>query len=71
MVEVGDWVLVNSEKVGSVTGNGVVTAIAGQLITRPWDSGSEAVVIPSAGSVQVTAWSHRLGSPRTLDLRIG
>jgi hypothetical protein len=54
MVEVGDRVLVESEKVGSVTRSGVVTAIAGRLITVHWDSGSESVFVPSAGSLQVT-----------------
>ena len=33
MVKVGDRVLVESEKVGSVTRSGVVTAIDGWLIT--------------------------------------
>jgi hypothetical protein len=54
MVEVGDRVLVESEKVGSVTRSGVVTAVAGRLITVRWDSGSESVFVPSAGSLQVT-----------------
>jgi hypothetical protein len=54
MVEVGDRVLVESEKVGSVTRSGVVTAVDGRLITVRWDSGSESVFVPSAGSLQVT-----------------
>jgi hypothetical protein len=54
MVEVGDRVLVESEKVGSVTRSGVVTAVEDRLITVRWDSGSESVFIPSAGSLQVT-----------------
>ena len=54
MAEVGDRVLVESEKVGSVTRSGVVTAVAGRLITVRWDSGSESVFVPSAGSLQVT-----------------
>jgi Domain of unknown function (DUF1918) len=54
MVEVGDRVLVESEKVGSVTRSGVVTAVAGRLITVRWDAGSESVFVPSAGSLQVT-----------------
>jgi uncharacterized protein DUF1918 len=54
MVEVGDHVLVESEKVGSVTRSGVVTAIDGRLITVRWDTGSESVFVPSAGSLQVT-----------------
>jgi hypothetical protein len=54
MVEVGDRVLVESEKVGSVTRSGVVLAVEDRLITVRWDSGSESVFVPSAGSLQVT-----------------
>jgi hypothetical protein len=54
MVKVGDRVLVESEKVGSVTRSGVVTAVDGRLITVRWDGGSESVFVPSAGSLQVT-----------------
>jgi hypothetical protein len=54
MVEVGDRVLVESEKVGALTRSGVVTAVHGRLITVHWDSGSESVFVPSAGSLQVT-----------------
>jgi hypothetical protein len=54
MVEVGDRVLVESEKVGSVTRSGVVTAVEDRLITVRWDSGSESVFVPSAGSLRVT-----------------
>jgi hypothetical protein len=54
MVEVGDRVLVESEKVGSVTRSGVVLAVQDRLITVRWDSGSESVFVPSAGSLRVT-----------------
>jgi Domain of unknown function (DUF1918) len=54
MVEVGDRVVVESEKVGSVTRSGVVTAVDDPLITVRWDSGSESVFVPSAGSLRVT-----------------
>ena len=54
MVEVGDRVLVESEKVGTVTRSGVVTEVDGRLITVRWDSGSQSVFIPSAGSLRVT-----------------
>jgi hypothetical protein len=54
MVEVGDRVLVESEKVGSAVRTGVVTAVADRLITVRWDSGSESVFVPSAGSLRVT-----------------
>ena len=54
MVEVGDRVLVESEKVGMVTRSGVVMAVDGRLIAVRWDSGSQSVFIPSAGSLRVT-----------------
>ena len=54
MVQVGDRVLVESEKVGSATRSGVVTAVAGRLITVRWDSGSQSIFVPSAGSLQIT-----------------
>jgi hypothetical protein len=54
MVEVGDRVLVESEKVGTLTRSGVVMAVDGRLITVRWDSGSQSVFIPSAGSLRVT-----------------
>ena len=58
MVEVGDRVLVESQKVGDVTRSGVVTAVDGRLITVRWDSGAESVFVPSAGSLRVT--DHQL-----------
>ena len=54
MVKVGDRILVESEKVGSATRSGVVTAVDDRLITVRWDSGSESVFVPSGGSVRVT-----------------
>jgi hypothetical protein len=54
MVEVGDRILVESEKVGNLTRSGVVTAVEDRLITVRWDSGSESVFVPSAGSLRVT-----------------
>ena len=54
MVEVGDRVLVESEKVGAVTRSGVVTDVDGRLITVQWDSGSSSMFVPSAGCLQVT-----------------
>jgi Domain of unknown function (DUF1918) len=53
MVEVGDRVLVESEKVGAVTRGGVVTEVDGRLITVRWDSGSSSTFVPSAGCLQV------------------
>ena len=55
MVEVGDRVLVESEKVGSATRSGVVTEVDGRLITVRWDSGASSTFVPSAGCLQVTS----------------
>ena len=63
MVEVGDRVQVESEKVGSVTRSGVVTAIDGRLITVRWDAGSESVFVPAARSLQVTGHESRGREP--------
>jgi hypothetical protein len=54
MVKVGDHVLIESEKVGSATRSGVVTAVDGPLLTVRWDSGAVSVFVPSAGSLRVT-----------------
>jgi hypothetical protein len=53
MVEIGDRILVESEKVGSAVRSGVVTAVDDRLITVRWDSGSESIFVPSAGSLRV------------------
>jgi hypothetical protein len=60
MVEVGDRILVESEKVGSATRSGVVTAVQDRLITVRWDSGSESVFVPSGGSLRVTGHEPRV-----------
>jgi hypothetical protein len=53
MVKVGDKVLVESEKVGSATRSGVVTEVDGRMITVRWESGTQSVFVPSAGSLKV------------------
>jgi Domain of unknown function (DUF1918) len=54
MVEVGDRVLMESEKVGAGTRSGVVTEVEGRLITVRWDSKSSSTFVPSAGCLHVT-----------------
>jgi hypothetical protein len=71
MVEVGDRVVVESEKVGGVTRSGVVTAVEDRLITVRWDSGSESVFVPSAGSLQVTGHEPPLERPTVPELAEG
>ncbi len=53
MVKVGDRVEVESEKVGTPTRCGQVTAVSGKMITVRWDNGTESMFIPSAGSLRV------------------
>jgi hypothetical protein len=65
MVNVGDRVLVESEKVGSATRSGVVTAVDGRMITVRWDSGQESVFVPSAGSLRVTGREGAAGEEAT------
>jgi Domain of unknown function (DUF1918) len=59
MVQIGDRIEVESEKVGSATRCGVVTAIEGRLLTVRWDNGRESMFIPSAGSMRVLTKSPR------------
>jgi Domain of unknown function (DUF1918) len=65
MVEVGDRVLVESEKVGSASRGGVVVAVEDRLITVHWDSGSESVFVPTAGSLQVIGHEPPAGTGGT------
>lgn len=53
MVQIGDRVALESERVGQQSQMGVVTSIHGQLLHVRWDSGKESSFIPSAGSLQV------------------
>jgi hypothetical protein len=55
MAAVGDRVQIESEKVGSVTRTGTVTAIDGRMITVRWDTGGQSVFVPSAGCLHVIA----------------
>jgi hypothetical protein len=57
-----------SEKVGTVTRSGVVTAVEDRLITVRWDSGSESVFVPSAGSLRVTGHEPLRRTPVIPDL---
>ncbi len=53
MVDVGNRVQIESEKVGSVTRTGTVTGVDGRMITVRWDTGGESVIVPSAGCLHV------------------
>lgn len=53
MVEVGDRVVVEAEKVGTQPRPGVVTAVQGPLLTVRWDAGAESTFVPASGSLRV------------------
>ncbi|MDQ3946134.1 MAG: DUF1918 domain-containing protein [Actinomycetota bacterium] len=53
MVQVGDRVVVEAEKVGREPRTGVVLGVEGPLIQVRWDNGGESSFVPSAGSMRV------------------
>ena len=53
MVQVGDRIEVEGEKVGSAPRSGVVTAVRGTLIDVRWSSGGESTFAPASGSLRV------------------
>jgi hypothetical protein len=68
MVVVGDRVLVESEKVGSVTRSGVVTAVEDRLISVRWDSGRSRSSSQAPGLSRSPATSRPLGRPTAPEL---
>jgi hypothetical protein len=53
MVEVGDRVVLESEKVGVEPRSGLITAVEGMIVHVRWDSGRESSFVPTAGSMAV------------------
>ena len=53
VVQIGDHILIESEKVGSPPRSGVVTSMHEHLLGIRWDDGSESSFMPSAGSLRV------------------
>ncbi len=53
MPNVGDHVVVESEKVGTPPRRGEVTAVSGRMLTVRWETGEQSSFIPSAGSLRV------------------
>ncbi len=53
MVNVGDRIVVESEKVGSPPRRGEVTAVTGRMLAVRWEDGEESTFVPSAGSLRV------------------
>ena len=53
MIKKRDLIEIESEKVGDPPRTGVVTGVAGRLITIAWDTGGESSLVPSAGALRV------------------
>ena len=53
MVNVGDRIVVESEKVGTPPRRGEVMGVSGTLLTVRWDGGAQSTFVPSAGSLRV------------------
>jgi hypothetical protein len=62
MAEIGDRVIVESEKVGRESRVGVVVGIEGQMIRVRWDAGRESVFVPSGGSLRVVGHENLASS---------
>jgi len=54
VVNAGDRVEVESERVGHLPRTGVVTGVRGALVTVRWDDGHDSTFAPLAGSMRVT-----------------
>jgi Domain of unknown function (DUF1918) len=55
MVEVGSRILVESEKVGTPSREGVVLAVQGDRVKVRWDNEQETTFLPAAGSLRVVS----------------
>lgn len=58
MVNVGDRVVLESEKVGQPEHGGVVTDVHGSIVQIRWDDGHESSLVPSAGALRVLGPRH-------------
>ena len=52
-MNVGDRIVVESEKVGVPPRRGEVSAVSGAMLTVRWEDGAQSTFVPSAGSVRV------------------
>lgn len=62
MVQVGDRVIVESEKVGRQPRTGIVQEVKGSLISVKWESGEESMFVPASGSLRVVG--HQETKPK-------
>lgn len=64
MVEAGDRIMVESEKVGVGPRTGVVTGVDGTMVRVRWEDGHESSFVPAAGSMRVIGEKVDTSSPR-------
>ena len=57
-MNVGDRIVVESEKVGAPPRRGEVVAVSGTLLTVRWETGQQSTFVPSAGSLRVEHAAH-------------
>ena len=65
MVEIGDQIVVESQKVGESPRTGIVTDVVGSLIKIKWSDGTETSMVPGAGSLR--AVGHERAESRSSD----
>jgi hypothetical protein len=53
VANVGDHVVVESQKVGTPPRRGEVTDVSGKVLTVRWETGEQSTFIPTAGSLRV------------------
>ncbi len=64
MVQIGDRIEVESEKVGQPPQGGVVTGLEGHLLQVRWDTGKQSSFLPTAGSLRVVGREAQAGGRR-------
>ncbi|MCA1676068.1 MAG: DUF1918 domain-containing protein [Actinobacteria bacterium] len=52
-MNVGDRIVVESEKVGVPPRRGEVLELSGSMLTVRWEDGEQSMFVPSAGSLQI------------------
>lgn len=59
MADVGDRIVVESEKVGAPARRGEVVAVSGRMLTVRWEGGEQSTFVPSAGSLRIEEPANR------------
>lgn len=59
MIEIGDHVAVESERVGQAERRGTVLGFSDHLLRIRWDDGKESLMLPGAGALRVVEHGDR------------